>query len=325
MVSIGLTIPQRASMFGVGSTAELLGLARKAEESGLFDTVWVGDSLTSKARTDSLACLGALAGMTTSVRLAVGCMASFPVRDPALFAYQWASLDEVSGGRMLLAVCNGLQKRDSASEREGAHFGGVPDKERARRLEEYVNLVRQIWTGRVIDFQGSFVQYEGLQILPRPVQDPCPIWISANPPEGPAAARVLRRVATMADGLLTTRSAPGYLGQLKERLFDELRESGRNPEDFPLAVYHSINVGPDRDACLAEAIRFFNCYYGEGVISHSMAESMTAAGSVPECIRQLRAVQDEGANHITIRLASWEPQKQLQMLIEEILPALLAE
>lgn len=107
--SIGLIIPQRAALFEVATLPELLQLAPAAESSGFFDTVWVGDSLTSKARAESIACLGALAGLTESLRLAVGCMASFPIRDPALFAYQWASLDEISGGRMLLAVCNGLQ------------------------------------------------------------------------------------------------------------------------------------------------------------------------------------------------------------------------
>lgn len=88
MFSLGLIIPQRASMFGVGALPELLQMAPVAEQSGLIDTVWVGDSLTSKARPEAMACLGALAGLTSSVRLAVGCLASFPVRDPALFAYQ---------------------------------------------------------------------------------------------------------------------------------------------------------------------------------------------------------------------------------------------
>ena len=324
MTSLGLIIPQRASMFGVGTVRELLDLAPVAEQSGLFDTVWVGDSLTSKSRPEALACLGVLAGTTSTLRLAVGCLGSFAVRDPALFALQWASLDAVSGGRTLLAVCNGLQKKDGASEREGRNFGGVPDRQRAARLEEYIGLLRQLWTGDPIDFDGRFAHYQGIQILPRPVQDPCPVWISANPPAGPAATRVLRRVATLSDGLLTNQSAPGYIAATKAVLDGELRAAGRDPESFPVAAYHSINIGPDREECLGEARRFFDKYYGEGVFGRETAQAMTATGTVEDCVEQLRAVRDEGASHIALRLASWRPREQLDLLVGKVLPAFLA-
>jgi alkanesulfonate monooxygenase SsuD/methylene tetrahydromethanopterin reductase-like flavin-dependent oxidoreductase (luciferase family) len=103
VTSFGLIIPQRASMFGVAPVRELLDLAPVAEQSGLFDTVWVADSLTSKSRPEALACLGVLAGTTSTLRLAVGCLGSFAVRDPALLACQWATLDQVSGGPQHLA------------------------------------------------------------------------------------------------------------------------------------------------------------------------------------------------------------------------------
>jgi alkanesulfonate monooxygenase SsuD/methylene tetrahydromethanopterin reductase-like flavin-dependent oxidoreductase (luciferase family) len=324
VTSFGLIIPQRASMFGVGPVRELLDLAPVAEESGLFDTVWVGDSLTSKSRPESLACLGVLAGTTSALRLAVGCLASFAVRDPALFACQWASLDQVSGGRTLLAVCNGLQKKDGASEREGRDFGGVPDRQRPARVEEYIGLLRQLWTGEPVDFDGRFAHYEGIQILPRPVQDPCPIWISANPPPGRAATRVLRRAATLSCGLLTSRGAPGYIASIRQVLDGELRAAGRDPGSFPVAAYHSINIGPDREECLAEARRFFDNYYGEGVFGREAAQAMTAIGTPEECVAQLRTVRDEGATHIALRLASWRQREQLDLLIGKVLPALLA-
>jgi alkanesulfonate monooxygenase SsuD/methylene tetrahydromethanopterin reductase-like flavin-dependent oxidoreductase (luciferase family) len=322
MTSIGLIIPQRAALFGVAPLPELLALAPQAERSGHFDTVWIGDSLTSKARAESLSCLGALAGMTSRVRLAVGCMASFPVRDPALFAYQWASLDEISGGRMLLAVCNGLQKRDGASETEGRHFGGVPDKQRVARLEEYLDLVRELWTGQPVTFHGRFAHYDDIVVSPRPVQQPCPVWISDNPPAGPAAERVIRRVATKSDGLLTVRARPGYIADTRTRLDEELHAAGRDPQAFPVSAYHSINIGADREACLDEAQRFFDHYYGEGMFDRDGAASMTAVGSPEQCVEQLREVLDEGVTHLALRLASWDQQGQLDLLVDKVLPAL---
>ena len=66
---------------------------RRAEDSGAFSAVWVGDSLLAKPRLESIALLSALAAITKEVKLAVGCMATFPHRHPALLAQQWASLD----------------------------------------------------------------------------------------------------------------------------------------------------------------------------------------------------------------------------------------
>lgn len=323
MPSFGLTIPQRGALFGVAPLPELLALAPAAEQTGLFDTVWVGDSLTSKARAESLTCLGALAGMTSRVRLAVGCMASFPVRDPALFAYQWASLDEISGGRMLLAVCNGLQKRDGASEKEGRHFGGVPDKQRVGRLEEYLDLVRDLWTGEPVTHHGRYADYDDIVVLPKPTQPNLPVWISANPPAGPAAERVYRRVATRSDGLLTTRLRPGYIADARAQLEPLLAEAGRPASEFPVAAYHSINVGTDADACLDESMRFFDNYYGPGTFDREAAAAMTAHGSPEQCAEQLHAVLEEGATHVSLRLASWAQREQLDLVVEKILPQLV--
>ena len=117
----------------------------------LFDSIWVGDSLMAKPRPEALTLLGALAGVTDRITLGVGCMASFPVRDPFVFAYQWANLDFLSQGRMLLAACTGIV-RGGASAAEGANWG-VLDKERAARLEENIDIVRRLWSEeRVGDF-----------------------------------------------------------------------------------------------------------------------------------------------------------------------------
>jgi len=78
-----------------------------AEKSGVFESVWVGDSLIHKPRLEAVVLLSAIAARTQKVRLGTICMASFPLRHPVLLAIQWASLDQVSKGRTLLAVCIG--------------------------------------------------------------------------------------------------------------------------------------------------------------------------------------------------------------------------
>lgn len=175
----GFLIPQRGALLGLGSTRELLVYGERVDESGHFAAVWVGDSLTTQHRPDAIALLGALAGMTERVTLGVACMASFALRDPAVFAYQWASLDQLSSGRTLLGACTGLVP-GGQSAREGAHWG-VRDAERAPRLEEHIGLCRALWRGEPVTFHGAFRRYDAITILPRPIQDPCPILIAANP------------------------------------------------------------------------------------------------------------------------------------------------
>src|SRR3712207_2352620 len=98
----GLSLPNRAVLFGM--PIDLLYQAtERAEMSGYFDSVWVGDNLLSKARLEAIVTLSALAARTRRVKLGTICLASFPLRQPLLLAIQWASLDLLAGGRTILA------------------------------------------------------------------------------------------------------------------------------------------------------------------------------------------------------------------------------
>src|SRR5262249_14001977 len=91
MGTFGLKLANRGVIIGAVTVPELFDMAKRGEDSGAFDAVWVGDSLLAKPRLESIALLSALAVVTKRVRLAVGCMATFPQRHPALLAQQWTS------------------------------------------------------------------------------------------------------------------------------------------------------------------------------------------------------------------------------------------
>ena len=321
MTTFGLTIPQRGAFIGLGTMSELLDFAPRAEATGLFDSVWVGDSITAKPRPEAIALLGALAGATEQLKLAVGCMASFPVRDPVLFAYQWATLDMVSNGRTHLAACTGIVSADGASRKEGSHFGGITDVERPGRLEENIDLCRQLWTGESVDFDGKFHQYRDLVIQPTPVQDPCPIWIAANPAPGKYWDRSMRRVARLADGVQTCALAPGYLRMVADSIQPMLTEFGKTADTFPISAYHNANIGDDADACREESQRFLDAYYGP-VFTPDQVRSWVGAGTPGQVIDNLRDLIEQGATHITIRLTAFDQDTQFRRLTEEVLPAL---
>lgn len=316
----GFALSQRGTLFGATTYPELLELASAVDGNELFDSLWVGDSLLSKPRPDSLTLLSALSQVTERVVLGTACMASFPVREPITFAYQWATLDQLARGRMLLAACTGLVQR-GASAAEGAYWG-VTDRERPLRLEENIHICRELWESGAASVQGDFRSFEAVDLEPKPVQKPCPIWIASNPnptPEGPRVwHRALRRVARLADGWMSCELFPGMLETNWNQLGEFLREEGREPRFFPNTVLTNVNVAESREAALEETKRFLDAYYGP-VFLPIMVEKWTAGGTPSDCIKRFEELRDAGAKHLILRVTSWDQSGQYRRIVDELL------
>jgi alkanesulfonate monooxygenase SsuD/methylene tetrahydromethanopterin reductase-like flavin-dependent oxidoreductase (luciferase family) len=314
----GYTVPQRASLFGVQPLADMVDLAATADASGAFTSMWVGDSILAKPRPEALTLLGALASATSTVRLGVACMASFPIRHPLVFAHQWATLDHLSRGRMDLAVCTGLVKERGASEREGTFFG-IADKERVGKLEENLAIIRALWSRDFSGLPESARHYADVALDPQPIQQPVPVWIAANAVPGRFYERSLRRVARLADGWMTVQHQPDRIASLWRDLRALLLAEGRDPDTFPTLAYHNINVNPDRRAALEESKRFLDNYYGP-VFSESAVEAWTASGTPEQCAEQLVSLFNDGTKNITLRITSWDQVGQLHRVVNDVLP-----
>ncbi len=315
-ISFGFTIPQRGVFFGIASWPEMVALAHKADANPIFDSLWVGDSVMAKPRPESIALLGALAQATRRLKLGVGCMASFPIRDPIVFAYQWATLDLVSNGRMLLAACTGIVA-GGVSAREGGVWG-IKDTQRGNRMAENIAICRKLWSEDNVTFKGKYYSFEGVSVLPRPVQQPCPIWIAANPPPM-AAEKPMRRVARIADGWMTVNIFPGMLAANWAKLAEVLKEEGKDPGAYSNIEYHNININPDRNAALEESKRFLDQYYGP-VFAPPMVEAWTAAGTPAQCGEHLSQLVRDGAKAITLRITGWDQKGQYERMVNEVLP-----
>jgi alkanesulfonate monooxygenase SsuD/methylene tetrahydromethanopterin reductase-like flavin-dependent oxidoreductase (luciferase family) len=316
---LGLTLPQRGAFFGTSTIPELVEAGHLADESGVYDSVWIGDSLLAKPRPESIALFGSLAAVTERVRLAVGCMSSFPVRDPILLADQWATLDQLAGGRMLLAACTGIVKERDASEREGVPYG-VTDRSRTGRLEENMEILRRLWAEDSVTFRGRYRSFDDVRVLPKPVQNPPPIYIASNPRPALRAERPLRRVARLADGWMTQRLAPEYLTVNWPLVRQYLVEEGRDAAAFPVVAYYNVNINPDREAAYQESFRFFLDYYGP-VFSEEDIRHWTGAGTVQQVIDDINGVFAEGAKEVALRITSWDWRLQFRLLTEEVVPA----
>src|SRR6201982_262304 len=93
-VKWGISLPNRGALFGLTHVDEFIETAVVAEESGVFELIWFGDSVIHKPRLEAITMLAAVATHTKKVRLGTICLASFPVRHPVLLAIQWAPLHQ---------------------------------------------------------------------------------------------------------------------------------------------------------------------------------------------------------------------------------------
>jgi alkanesulfonate monooxygenase SsuD/methylene tetrahydromethanopterin reductase-like flavin-dependent oxidoreductase (luciferase family) len=219
-------------------------LAREAEEAG-WDGVfyWDGISLGAMETYDPWVVMAAMAMRTERVR--VGAMLTPPARRrPWKLARETMTLDHLSGGRLVLPV--GLGAVDDGG------FGKVGEptdrKVRARLLDESLEILTGLWSGKPFSYEGEHYRLEEMTFLPRPVQSPrIPIWVVGAWPSKKSMDRALRY-----DGILayTTRGevTPEDIREIK-RYVEENREGG-DPFDI---VWEGETPGdyPDRAASIA--------------------------------------------------------------------------
>jgi len=322
-VKFGLTLPNRGVVIGATTVAEMLQLAADAESAG-WDSVWVGDSIFAKPRLDAMVLLGAIAARTTRVRIGPACFASTPLRNALLLAYQWASLDFLSDGRTIFVACQGQPEPGGGSfEKEFAHFGIEPSS-RMRRMEEASEILRLTSSRENVEYNGQYSRFRNLTVLPRPVQQPIPIWVTANPDLNKRrnAEQAYRRVARLGDGWMTTFKSPEDVQRSLAMIGAYAREMGHELKpDFEVAIYHNINVDEDRDRAFAEAKRFLDSYYSVDY-RPDMLKLWVAAGSPAQCVQSLQRYVEAGATTILLRVVGYDQKGQFRRVTEEILPAL---
>src|SRR5579875_298241 len=189
---IGYLLPTRERiMEGHPETATLLRLAERAEGLG-YDSVWVGDSVLARPRHDPLTLLAAVAARTGKV--ALGTAVLLPaLRNPVLLAHQAATIDQISAGRLILGV--GIAS-DLPNIRAEFAACGVPFERRVGRMLEGLRLMRALWTGKPVDWQGRWTVTGGdLAPIPARPGGP-PIWAAGSTPAA------LERIGRHFDGCM---------------------------------------------------------------------------------------------------------------------------
>jgi probable F420-dependent oxidoreductase len=204
-----------------------------------FDSLWLSERLSGPAP-DPLAALAFAAGRTSKLKLGTSVLV-LPGRNPAVLASELASIDRLSGGRLLPAV--GLGAVDPV-EQQGF---GVTRAERAAWFDEVLPLLRRLWSGDAVDHTGARFSYEGVRALPTPVQDPLEVWL------GGVAPSELRRVGRLGDGWLPSFCTPADAAAGRPVVEEAADAAGRaiDAEHWGALVLYAGGAVPDR---LAELV-----------------------------------------------------------------------
>ncbi len=243
-MKLGFVLPNN---FGLSDANVLGDLAVEAEDLG-FDSVWVNhhvlnvgyieERLDTKPYHDALTVLTWAAARTERVKLGTSVLV-LPYLHPMVLAKALATLDQLSGGRVIAGVGVGSLPEENAVLAVG--YG-----DRGPSSDEAIDLMRALWSSPVADHDGERFSFTGLKTAPQPKQTPLPLWIGGS--GGPAQRRAARvgegwHPMCSADGL--ARRMPGFV--------EKLEAAGRTRDSIVVAP--RISVAQIKDRAAVEAFR----------------------------------------------------------------------
>lgn len=292
-IALGVSLPHR-SPEPIGPEI-VRNVAQRAEALGFRD-LWVTENTLDHVFCfDPIAVLAYAAAATRQIRLGVSVVV-LPAHHPAHVAHQWACLDYLSGGRAILGV--GLGREHHYAQFE------IPREYRVRRFREEVEIIRALWSTPRVGYRGEIYHLDGGTMMPKPVQDPLPIWFGVGHPNA------IRRAGALADGWMGSGgSSIAAFQQSVPILKAALEKAGRNPTTFPVSKRLFMAVDERPEVARAELHRWFTEVY------HN-PEGTDASGihGTPELVRErLEELVAMGANHLLLNPVS-RYQEQVEAL-----------
>ena len=242
------------SIFATDTTIQPVALGRAVEERG-FESLWLPEhSHIPTARTtpwggsagapplpemywrthDQFVALSAIAATTETLVLGTG-ITLVAQRDPVWLAKQVASLDVISGGRVIFGVGYGWNKEEMADH-------GVAYLERRAILREKILAMKEIWANDVAEYHGAHVDIDPSWSWPKPVQNPHPPIVLG----GGAGPKTFGDIAEFCDGWMPIAGRHEFKSKV-DSLHDAVREAGRDPAAISLGVFGARST-PDGEA-----------------------------------------------------------------------------
>jgi alkanesulfonate monooxygenase SsuD/methylene tetrahydromethanopterin reductase-like flavin-dependent oxidoreductase (luciferase family) len=279
----GLLLPSREALLWAGSDlAAVVESARLAEAAG-YDSVWVGDSLLARPRGEPVALLAAVAGATTHVRLGTAVLLPL-LRHPVSLAHGLATLDRISGGRLVAGIGPGAELPGTHAELAAL---GVPSDRRVGDMLSAIERCRRLWRN----------EEPGLELQPSPFRPGGPpIWLGGSGP------RMLRLAGATFDGWLPFSPTPADYAAGLRVVQESAERAGREPDSVALAAYLTVAVADAAQEAARELDTYMRAYYGAPAEVMARAQACHA-GTLESASEWFMAYRDAGARHLVVRLA----------------------
>ena len=278
-MKLGICLPHYGRPIEVG---RMLEVARRAEERGL-DSVWVTDHVIVPEQSnviyredmlDPLAMLPWLAAVTRRITLGTS-VVILPYRSPIPVAKLLASVDVLSGGRLIVGVAIGWMEGEFAAL-------SVPFRERTSRSDEAIELFRALWTQEYPELRTRRHTLAGVKMSPLPLQKPRPpIWV------GGSSEGAFRRVARLGDGWHATGTTPDVFRQGLDAVTRFWEEAGREGTPAWSLRIPVLLDGVHRAAVVMRWLRG----------RHALQ------GPVAKVVDELRVFQALGVSHVALEVS----------------------
>jgi probable F420-dependent oxidoreductase len=280
-----------------GQPPRVVEAARLAESLG-FDAAWVGDHLACPSPVlDAAGCLCAAAAVTERIGLGFSVML-LGMRPTAWTAKQLATIDALSGGRLLLGVGVGGEFPGEFAA------AGVPVAERGARLNESLQVLPDLLTGKPVEHHGRTLSLQ-IPALEPPLSAMPPIYVGGR---GDAA---LRRAARFGDHWLPMWLEPEVVAERTTRLAELAADRGRPQPGVAMLV--AVHVDDDVDRARREAETHLQGLYG---LPLNVVERWTPVGEIDRIVEYLDAQLDAGVQELVLMPLGRDPVSQYEPLAE---------
>ena len=333
IVSAGLPTCMEGMMYPVpfATVDEIVEVAKHAEALG-YHSVWGNDHMTTQQYVreeyptppnywEPLILYAYLAAETTTLKFGTGILVTPMRRDIVVVAKQIATLDHLSKGRFLLGVGVGAYREEfeALAPNTKVHRGDM--------VEESIQALRQLFDNRTTSWDGTYYQYNDVEMYPKPVQSPLPVYFGGNNPNAS------RRAAMYGEGWLPAGMPSEQLRARIAELRDIASEHGRDGTQIDIAPQLITYIGKTHEEAVTN---FKQSQIYQHLVSLKAStlkdqadiqfEDANLIGTPDELIEKIHTLSEVGVTHLcgTYFTANsvGELKDQMQIFAEDVMPHL---
>jgi len=262
---------------------------------------------------ESITTLSYIAGRTSRVKLGVAVLV-LPLRNPLIVAKQLANLDVLSEGRLMIGVAPGAPNI-TKQEFEAV---GVDYERRGKITDEYISVLKELWTENLPSFSGSYSKFVEAQMFPKPAQKNMKILIGGG--ERGISPRALRRVVELGDGWIPAYLTPEEAREGITRIDNEFQVRGRDIREMMVVHEMFTAIGQDSAQVRSSASKSLSTNF----VTAEEGLKRSLVGTPRELVERLELYSSAGVSATELKFVYSDIPSLLEMMqlfADEVLPS----